>query len=30
VDISQTWIGVLGGRQRTEQTSLIISNGTKK
>ena len=30
VDISQSWIGVLGGRQRTEQTSLIISNGTKK
>ena len=30
VDISQTWTGVLGGRQRTEQTSLIISNGTKK
>ena len=30
VDISQTWIGVLGGRQRTEQTSLIISNGTRK
>ena len=30
VDISQTWIGVLGGRQRTEQTSLIISDGTKK
>ena len=30
VDISQTWTAVLGGRQRTEQTSLIISNGTKK
>jgi len=30
VDISQTWTGVLGGRQRTEQTSLIISNGTRK
>jgi len=30
VDISQTWTGVLGGRQRTEQTSLIISDGTKK
>ena len=30
VDISQSWTGVLGGRQRTEQTSLIISNGTKK
>jgi Tfp pilus assembly protein PilV len=30
VDISQTWTQVLGGRQRTEQTSLIISDGTKK
>lgn len=30
VDISQSWTGVLGGRQRTEQTSIIISNGTKK
>jgi hypothetical protein len=30
VDISQSWTGVLGARQRTEQTSLIISNGTKK
>jgi len=30
VDISQSWTGVLGGRQRTEQTSLIISNSTKK
>ena len=30
VDISQSWIGVLGGRQRIEQTSLIISNGTRK
>jgi Tfp pilus assembly protein PilV len=30
VDISQSWTGVLGGRQRTEQTSLIISNGTRK
>jgi hypothetical protein len=30
VDISQSWTGVLGGRQRAEQTSLIISNGTKK
>ena len=30
VDISQSWTGVLGRRQRTEQTSLIISNGTKK
>jgi hypothetical protein len=30
VDITQSWTGVLGGRQRTEQTSLIISNGTKK
>ena len=30
VDISQSWTQVLSGRQRTEQTSLIISNGTKK
>ena len=30
VDISQSWTAVLGGRQRSEQTSLIISNGTKK
>ena len=30
VDVSQSWTQVLGGRQRTEQTSLIISNGTKK
>jgi Tfp pilus assembly protein PilV len=30
VDVSQSWSGALGGRQRTEQTSLIISNGTKK
>jgi hypothetical protein len=30
VDVSQSWTGVLGGRQRTEQTSIIISNGTKK
>jgi Tfp pilus assembly protein PilV len=30
VDISQSWTAVLGGRQRTEQTSLIISNGTRK
>jgi len=30
VDISQSWTAVFGGRQRTEQTSLIISNGTKK
>ena len=30
VDISQSWTAVLGGRQRTEQTSLIISDGTKK
>ena len=30
VDVSQSWTGALGGRQRTEQTSLIISNGTKK
>jgi Tfp pilus assembly protein PilV len=30
VDISQSWTAVLGGRQRTERTSLIISNGTRK
>ena len=30
VDISQSWTALLGGRQRTEQTSIIISNGTKK
>jgi len=30
VDISQSWTAVFGGRQRTEQTSLIISDGTKK
>jgi hypothetical protein len=30
VYISQSWTAVFGGRQRTEQTSLIISNGTKK
>jgi Tfp pilus assembly protein PilV len=30
VDVSQSWTGALGGRQRTEQTSIIISNGTKK
>jgi Tfp pilus assembly protein PilV len=30
VDVSQSWTAVLGGRQRTEQASLIIANGTKK
>ena len=30
VDITQSWTAVLGGRPRTEQTSIIISNGTKK
>jgi len=29
VDVSQSWTAVFGG-QRTEQTSLIISDGTKK
>ena len=30
VDVSTTWNMTLGGRARTEQTSTIISNGTKK
>jgi Tfp pilus assembly protein PilV len=30
VDVSNTWTMTLGGRARTEQTSTIISNGTKK
>jgi Tfp pilus assembly protein PilV len=30
VDVSTTWNMTLGGRDRTEQTSTIISNGTKK
>jgi hypothetical protein len=30
VDVSSTWNMTLGGRARTEQTSTIISNGTKK
>jgi Tfp pilus assembly protein PilV len=30
VDISTTWTMTLGGRARSEQTSTIISNGTKK
>jgi len=30
VDVSTSWNMTLGGRARTEQTSTIISNGTKK
>jgi len=30
IDVSSTWNMTLGGRARTEQTSTIISNGTKK
>ena len=30
VDVSSTWNMTLGGRARSEQTSTIISNGTKK
>ena len=30
VDVSTTWNMTLGSRARTEQTSTIISNGTKK
>ena len=30
VDVSTTWNMTLGNRARTEQTSTIISNGTKK
>jgi Tfp pilus assembly protein PilV len=30
VDVSTTWNMTLGDRSRTEQTSTIISNGTKK
>jgi Tfp pilus assembly protein PilV len=30
IDVSTTWNMTLGGRARTEQTSTIISNGTKK
>jgi hypothetical protein len=30
VDVAATWNMTLGGRARTEQTSTIISNGTKK
>ena len=30
VDVTQTWNMTLGNRARTEQTSTIISNGTKK
>ena len=30
VDVSVSWTMTLGGRARTEQTSSIVSNGTKK
>ena len=30
VDVSVSWAMTLGGRVRTEQTSCIVSNGTKK
>lgn len=30
VDVAVTWTTTLGGRARTEQTSSIVSNGTKK
>jgi len=30
VDVSVSWNMTLGGRARTEQTSCIVSNGTKK
>lgn len=30
VDVSTSWNMTLGGRSRSEQTSLIISNGSKK
>jgi Tfp pilus assembly protein PilV len=30
IDVSTTWNLTLGGRARSEQTSLIVSNGTKK
>jgi hypothetical protein len=30
IDVSNTWNMTLGGRARTEQTSTIIANGTKK
>jgi Tfp pilus assembly protein PilV len=30
VDVSTTWTTTLGARSRSEQTSTIISNGTKK
>jgi prepilin-type N-terminal cleavage/methylation domain-containing protein len=30
VDVSASWIMTVGGRARTEQTSCIVSNGTKK
>jgi len=30
VDVAVSWTMTLGGRARTEQTSSIVSNGTKK
>jgi len=30
VDVAVSWTMTLGGRTRTEQTSCIVSNGTKK
>jgi len=30
VSISQSWTAVLGGRARSEATTMIVSNGTKK
>jgi Tfp pilus assembly protein PilV len=30
LDVSTTWQMTLGGRQRTEQTTIIVSNGSKK
>ena len=30
VDVSESWNMTMGGRTRTEQTSYIVSNGTKK
>jgi hypothetical protein len=30
VDVSVAWRMTLGGRSRTEQTTTIISNGSKK
>ena len=30
IDVSCSWAAVFGGRQRTEQVTTIVSNGTKK